>query len=281
MDETSTLIALPHNLGNLINEESLYATCVDIAGIELSKNLFLESSSMTKLPLMSLASENRNSRASVPENGVVITTESNREKPNNGEDQDSGLIMTRKCETCLIFNSLELEGDVSDSLHKNCNINSHRIKRSETWVSTMVSEIVDDLVSLEETGEAAAIREPKPKRTFSASLLEVTEEVKVNKPIPLNFPPLWGLTSIRGRRAEMEDSAIALPRFLNIPPRMLSDSPLFSSLHSKELSGHLYGVFDGHGGCQVKTRSLFRVSCLVILSIRFYLIAKLLVCLGS
>lgn len=265
MDETSTLIALTHNLGNLINEESLYATCVDIAGIELSKNLFLESS-MTKVPLISLASESRTSCANVPQNGVVITIESSCGNPNNGEDRDSSLIMTRQSETCLMFNTLELDEDETDSLHKSSGI-SQRIKRSETWVPAMVSELVDDLVSSEETGEAVAFK--VPKRTFSASLLEVTEEIKVNKPIPFHFPPLWGLTSVRGRRAEMEDSAIALPRFLSIPPRMLSDNPVFSSLHSKELSGHLYGVFDGHGGCQVKTRSFFWVSYIVILLIRF------------
>lgn len=48
----------------------------------------------------------------------------------------------------------------------------------------------------------------------------------------------------------MEDSAVALPRLLKIPPQMLSDNPLFSSIH-KDLTAHVFGVYDGHGGCQV------------------------------
>lgn len=271
MDENSQLIALPLNLSNLIGEESLYATCVDITGIELianaSKNLFLEPS-MTKLPSISLNSENRHSLCDIPNNGVVITVESNF----NAEDHDS---RTRQS---LIFSSTinrELEKDdakgdmfvglldsqrltgcpngicIEDSIIKKSNM-SHSIKRSESWVATIASEVVDDLVSLEETGEAARIQEPK--RTFSASLVEVTEETKINKPsFPSSLPPLWGLTSICGRRTEMEDAAVALPRFLKIPPQMLSDAPLFSSIH-KDLTGHVYGIYDGHGGCQVKIR---------------------------
>lgn len=267
MDEISPFIALPLNLGSLIIEESVYATCVDIAGFELiantSKNLFSEPS-MTKLPLAPLTFESRNSSSiTVPQNGIAIKIESNRDNPKEGED--NSLVRTRQSESCLIFSSTinhELKKDdptsgiivgdpdlcIEDCIDKNSNI-SQSIKRSESWVSTMASEMVDDLVALRETGEAVGIKQPK--RTFSSSLLDVSEEMKTNKPIiPSNFPPLWGLTSVCGRRAEMEDSAVALPRLLKIPPQMLSDNPLFSSIH-KDLTAHVFGVYDGHGGCQV------------------------------
>ncbi|KAL8498023.1 hypothetical protein ACS0TY_021390 [Phlomoides rotata] len=109
-------------------------------------------------------------------------------------------------------------------------------KKSESSVSTVVS--------LDE-----------PKRTFSASLLEFSEEeeeVKIRRrpTSPSNLPPLWGLASVRGRRSEMEDSCVGLPRFLKIPPQMLSESPLFSSIH-EDLTAHVFGVYDGHGGYQV------------------------------
>ncbi|KAG6413858.1 hypothetical protein SASPL_126573 [Salvia splendens] len=267
MDEISHLIALPLNR---IGEESLFATCVDIAGINLientSKNLFLESP-MTKLPSISLTSENRHSRCIVPHNGVLVRVDSNLDKSKDGKDQDS------RSRQSMIFSStinhgLKEDNDpmghpflnsqrVTDCPNGICNedcidrkINtSQSIKRSESWVATVASEIVDDLISLEETGEAVGIREPK--RTYSTSLIEVTGKLKINKPnVAFNLPPLWGLTSICGRRAEMEDAAVALPRFLNIPSQMLSDAPLFSSIH-KDLAGHVYGVYDGHGGCQV------------------------------
>ncbi|KAG6421091.1 hypothetical protein SASPL_117640 [Salvia splendens] len=242
MDE----ISLPLNLSNLIGEEkSLYATCVDIAGIDLianvSKNLFLEPS-MTKLPSMSHISENRHSCCNVPHNGVLIRVDSNFDKSKDGDPAvhaflDSQCVTDSPNDICI-----------EDCLNKKRTM-SQSIKRSESWVATIATEIVDDLVSLEENGEAVKIREPR--RTFSASLVEITEEMKINKPIvAFSLPPLWGLTSICGRRAEMEDAAVALPRFLKIPPQMLNDAPLFSSIH-KDLTAHVYGVYDGHGGCQV------------------------------
>ncbi|XP_019173443.1 PREDICTED: probable protein phosphatase 2C 53 isoform X2 [Ipomoea nil] len=63
-------------------------------------------------------------------------------------------------------------------------------------------------------------------------------------------PPLWGLVSIRGKRMEMEDSAVALPRFSGIPSRMQIHVPDTNAMARNPLA-HFYGVFDGHGGCQV------------------------------
>ncbi|CAN1185814.1 Protein phosphatase 2C 56 [Linum perenne] len=48
--------------------------------------------------------------------------------------------------------------------------------------------------------------------------------------------PLWGMTSICGRRPEMEDALAAVPRFLTIPSAQTT---------------HFFGVYDGHGGSQV------------------------------
>ncbi|KAK4391829.1 protein phosphatase 2C 7 [Sesamum angolense] len=289
MDEISPLVALPCKLGNLISDESVFTSCVDIAGIELITNrrsLFSEPS-MTKLPLVPITLENRNSSSSVQQNGVLLKIESNCDKSKDGEDNI--LVRKRQSESCLIFSndikpelkgndpnafvrgplagitdspyatnganslcigdSLVLETNLEPKPHNQCNSISHSMKKSESWVSTITSEIVDDLVTVEETGEAVSMREPK--RTFSTSLLEVSEEMKTNKQIlHSNYQPLWGVTSICGRRQEMEDAVVALPRFVKIPSQMLSDSPLFSSIH-QDLTAHLFGVYDGHGGSQV------------------------------
>ncbi|CAA2963479.1 probable phosphatase 2C 50 isoform X1 [Olea europaea subsp. europaea] len=121
---------------------------------------------------------------------------------------------------------------------------THGIKKLVSWESDMKSEIISDLVSIGENCEPRGIDESK--RTFSASLLEVPAEVKTS----LNFPPLWGFTSIRGRRLEMEDTVIALPRFLSIPSQLLTDSPIMNIRH-QDLKAHFFGVYDGHGGRQV------------------------------
>ncbi|KAL0337255.1 UNVERIFIED_CONTAM: protein phosphatase 2C 7 [Sesamum calycinum] len=250
MDEISPLVALPCKLGNLISDESVFTSCVDIAGIELITNrrsLFSEPS-MTKLPLVPITLENRNSSSSVQQNGVLLKIESNCDKSKDGEDNI--LVRKRQSESCLIFSndikpelkgndpnafvrgpltgitdspyatnganslcigdSLVLETNLEPKPHNQCNTISHSMKKSESWVSTITSEIVDDLVTVEETGEAVSMREPK--RTFSTSLLEVSGEMKTNKQIlHSNYQPLWGVTSICGRRQEMEDAVVALP----------------------------------------------------------------------
>ncbi|CAL1413964.1 unnamed protein product [Linum trigynum] len=55
--------------------------------------------------------------------------------------------------------------------------------------------------------------------------------------------PLWGMTSICGRRPEMEDAVAVVPRFMSIPARMLGSRV--------DSTAHFLGVYDGHGGSQV------------------------------
>ncbi|XP_010536873.1 PREDICTED: protein phosphatase 2C 77-like [Tarenaya hassleriana] len=62
--------------------------------------------------------------------------------------------------------------------------------------------------------------------------------------------PLYGVTSICGRRPEMEDAVSAIPRFLQVSCTTLSEGRVSSGLNP-HTSAHFFGVFDGHGGCQV------------------------------
>ncbi|XP_010696551.1 protein phosphatase 2C 50 [Beta vulgaris subsp. vulgaris] len=64
--------------------------------------------------------------------------------------------------------------------------------------------------------------------------------------------PLWGFTSICGRRPEMEDALAAVPYFHRIPAKMLMGETVLNGIaESLSQFAHLYGVYDGHGGCQV------------------------------
>ncbi|GER37129.1 protein phosphatase 2c [Striga asiatica] len=259
MDEFSSLISLPFKLGNLITEDSI--------------TLFPKPS-MTKLPLLpAFTFENKNSNFSIPLSGFV-KIESKFDKSENGED--NFLVGVKESGSCIIFSNAfdkKIEEDdqtglmsrplaaIVDSHYtmddaksfgfeknhfdeiENGTINRNIIKKSDSWVSTISSEVVEDL-SVEKT------RESVPKRTFSASLVEVSQEKEMIKHnLSLNAPPLWGSISICGRRAEMEDSIVALPRFLSIPAFMLSERPVFTSV-CNDLTGHVFGVYDGHGGYQ-------------------------------
>jgi protein phosphatase 2C len=65
--------------------------------------------------------------------------------------------------------------------------------------------------------------------------------------------PLWGYTSICGRRPEMEDAVATVPRFFDVPLWMLTANAVVDGLDpvTFRLPSHFFGVYDGHGGAQV------------------------------
>ncbi|PSS19344.1 Protein like [Actinidia chinensis var. chinensis] len=69
----------------------------------------------------------------------------------------------------------------------------------------------------------------------------------------VDYVPLWGSTSICGRRPEMEDTFATVPRFLKIPIQMLIGDRVLDGMNNclSHLTAHLFGVYDGHGGSQV------------------------------
>ncbi|KAG2319279.1 hypothetical protein Bca52824_012492 [Brassica carinata] len=58
--------------------------------------------------------------------------------------------------------------------------------------------------------------------------------------------PLYGVTSICGRRPEMEDAVSTIPRFLQSPTNSSIDGRF-----NPQSTAHFFGVYDGHGGAQV------------------------------
>lgn len=69
----------------------------------------------------------------------------------------------------------------------------------------------------------------------------------------LDCTPLWGFTSLCGKRPEMEDAVAIAPRMLKIPIQMLNGSKKYDGM-SKDFNQqtvHFFGVYDGHGGAQV------------------------------
>ncbi|KAJ0241011.1 Protein phosphatase 2C 16 [Hirschfeldia incana] len=67
----------------------------------------------------------------------------------------------------------------------------------------------------------------------------------------LDCIPLWGTVSIQGNRSEMEDAVAVLPHFLKLPIKMLMGDHEGMSPSLSHLTGHFFGVYDGHGGYQV------------------------------
>ncbi|XP_076925425.1 protein phosphatase 2C 7-like [Bidens hawaiensis] len=69
----------------------------------------------------------------------------------------------------------------------------------------------------------------------------------------LEYVPLYGSHSVCGRRTEMEDTVSSVPAFTKIPVKMLVGDRVINGINTNltELNAHFFGVYDGHGGCQV------------------------------
>ncbi|KAL6615927.1 hypothetical protein ACP70R_038197 [Stipagrostis hirtigluma subsp. patula] len=72
--------------------------------------------------------------------------------------------------------------------------------------------------------------------------------------------PVWGSAATRGRGAVMEDACASVPRFADVPVRMLAGARELDALGLElglaaaaalRLPAHLFGVYDGHGGSEV------------------------------
>ncbi|KAK8706849.1 hypothetical protein V6N13_057924 [Hibiscus sabdariffa] len=84
------------------------------------------------------------------------------------------------------------------------------------------------------------------------------EETTMTVPVPrsvfeVEYVPLWGFTSICGRRPEMEDAVSAVPRFVKVPIEMLIADRVHDGMSKgfAHQTAHFFGVYDGHGGSQV------------------------------
>ncbi|RAL37098.1 hypothetical protein DM860_004020 [Cuscuta australis] len=112
-------------------------------------------------------------------------------------------------------------------------------KRAFSWDSALISRLLPGSLG-------DSVRKLPPP-----VLAEVSKDLKLmrkQRGFGFDSPPLWGLTSIRGRRSEMEDAVVARPWWF--PPA--TPSPvLVGGGRNQSLAAHLFGVFDGHGGSEV------------------------------
>lgn len=279
MEEMFPTLAVSYKQGKLIYDESVLPTCVDFTGYELIPNTtsFLSEPKKCKLPspsnhtlprdkpnlLMTVADSHEiRKRNNFSSTNCLIATH-----VNNGRSMDSNLILptdellgNMTCSSSLVdehgslpnqeCKDLELkfgktpQGDedkkvgASQTLRKSysCDLANELVNESQ---------LVSDLVSTGMNGVVMGAEDYKRK-------LSTSQEIKISRTNALCFDsvPLWGLTTIQGKRPEMEDTAIALPRFLGIPSHILTDSPV-PHAPSQTLTAHLFGVYDGHGGSQV------------------------------
>ncbi|CAB4266039.1 unnamed protein product [Prunus armeniaca] len=127
-------------------------------------------------------------------------------------------------------------------------------KASDLGDSKVETEITTDplamTVSLEEENRDGS--DPKPSEVVQLPVETVVRETVSRSVFEVDYVPLWGFTSMIGRRPEMEDALATVPQLLKIPIQMLIGDRVLDGM-SKCLNQtvHFFGVYDGHGGSQV------------------------------
>ncbi|KAF8102627.1 hypothetical protein N665_0198s0321 [Sinapis alba] len=149
------------------------------------------------------------------------------------------------CSTSLPESSCSGEESMKDSSFK---INNMRRQGSSSSSSAAagVPEVIVDLSAGEEMNGSD---EFDPRSTAAqSSEKRVLSRTESRSLFEFKSVPLYGVTSICGRRPEMEDSVSTIPRFLQVS---LLDCGRVANGLNPHYSAHFFGVYDGHGGSQV------------------------------
>ncbi|XP_038710325.1 probable protein phosphatase 2C 6 isoform X1 [Tripterygium wilfordii] len=96
--------------------------------------------------------------------------------------------------------------------------------------------------------------DPKPSAVVLQFSLERQVSGTVGRSVfEVEYVPLWGFTSLCGRRPEMEDALATVPQFMKIPIQMLIGDRIIDGMSKflTQQTAHFFGVYDGHGGSQV------------------------------
>ncbi|KAL2346572.1 hypothetical protein Fmac_000572 [Flemingia macrophylla] len=108
-------------------------------------------------------------------------------------------------------------------------------------------------VSLEEELGVTSIPKPNTGALHQLPLERSVSGTVGRSVFELDCTPLWGFTSVCGKRPEMEDAVATVPRFSKIPIQMLIGDRVPDGINKcfNQQTVHFFGVYDGHGGSQV------------------------------
>lgn len=286
MEEMFPTLAVSYKQGKLIYDESVLPTCIDFAGYELIPNTTSLLSEPNKCKLPCSVSNHRVSRdkanlfmtvadcheirigksfsSTVVGNGnclIASEVEDGRSMDNNLISPTDELLGNMTCSDSLVDERVSMPNQECTGLEVKVGKMPPRDEEKKVGVSqilrksfscSLANELVNESQLVSDIVSTMVVGAEDYKRKLSPSHLETSQEIKISRPNTLCFDsvPLWGLITIQGKRPEMEDTAIALPKFLKIPSHILTDAPVSHAL-SQTLTAHLYGVYDGHGGSQV------------------------------
>lgn len=267
MKEMSPPISFPFSLDNMICNDSLITTHKEINGLKfLANTTFLLSKPTTKPnpSYESISGGKEGGGSNIPQSRISIVSQSAEVENREAGGTTVSNFVTKNGGDKIDWRSQE---DVLMSLDGNSSeisatvMNFEIVDKSKLKESNVELEHAQDPFAMVldlESKEGSGRNGSDPKLFTAPSEPGVLQEKKICRTsskniFELDSHPLWGFTSICGMRPQMEDDVAVVPRFLHIPARMLLDEhdPDSMNHHSSPLPAHFFGVYDGHGGCQV------------------------------
>ncbi|KAL6144513.1 hypothetical protein ACLB2K_055205 [Fragaria x ananassa] len=281
MEDMSPAVAVTVSLGNTVCDNSAIATNVEFAWLKLVTDPGNLSSDTTKVVPLELISngggnDTRNEISVVtipspedntggadllkllPKNGNSLVIKDSVVKESEEEilsfQYDTNGIISEQLLTLEVRSGISLtdvveignsgEGQIVAKAIVLVESTIGQVPSGEVIVAavTPVSELPGDTDLAEST---AVVLQPKGEKNVSKAAIRSVFE--------LDCIPLWGSISICGRRPEMEDASAAVPRFINIPIKMLIGNHVYNGMSQSltHLTSHFFGIYDGHGGHQV------------------------------
>lgn len=232
MEEVSPVVTVPFRLGNLVCDDSKLTACMELAEHQLIANTSTLLSDRCAAVVLSV--------------GNKVTVNQISLEEDNGEDVfrpwDGGQLMDNS-------SSLSLDDDTKSI----CSEELLGLKGCFELYSPSSVDVTQNPHTLQHNVAVLAVGGEGSDPKLFPRVLELSKEERTNRTVSdLGFEfdslPLWGFTSICGRRLEMEDAVAAVPNFLRVPLHLPTDG---TKQDLDYLTAYFFGVYDGHGGCQV------------------------------
>ncbi|TMX00214.1 hypothetical protein EJD97_001180 [Solanum chilense] len=282
--EEMSMVAVPFVFGSLICHKPSIGSHMDVTRIKsMDDATNLYSNSRTKTLADTVSGGNDDCSSADSESDLSITASSVPEESRsegtmsldviseNESNWIAGDAVVRESED---DDSLSLEGD--QILDNSCSLSVVSDCSSlcaddfigfeiasdiegQDFVDSQKSISHDELISktgvlVESDVEDTLIRPAAVPERLEEQITDKDLNATVSRSVfEVDYIPLWGYTSICGRRPEMEDAFATVPRFMKIPLQMLIGDRVLDGLSRRlsHLTTHFFGVYDGHGGSQV------------------------------
>ncbi|XP_054822164.1 protein phosphatase 2C 50-like [Prosopis cineraria] len=266
MEEISSAVAVPFTLGKLTQDSSVTTTHMEIAGLKLMTNtaaLILNPAMDDSENQRGLSSQHQTIEAAEEDNHVGDALVSDvpigcerdwvGNETHSQKSKEDDFMLKVDFQRPNDSSSQSLAGERSSTLRTNCSeIDSpvSTIKVEDDIVLKPVLKMVSVEMDIEiHDGSRSDGCDSKPSDSLLAMSGEKICRRSYKNGLEWSSGALWGFSSICGRREEMEDAIAVEPQLLQVPSQMLTENHVTEN--PKYSEARFFGVYDGHGGCQV------------------------------